>query len=174
MSKSPRFTDASLVKALEHPNRWVRLTAQRLLAEVPRVDGLDPQRCGYLTAHLKALACAARKFAGEDVGFVVEIVDLPLSRNAGRVAGGLEQLGDGDVRDRVGLVAVDRELAERHYAVHRERPFFSSLVRFMSSGPAIVMVLEAEDAIRKWRFRPFTRDGQPVKAVGFVSFNFNP
>ncbi len=37
------------------------------------------------------------------------------------------------------------------YAVHRERPFFGSLTAFMSSGPAIVMVLEAPDAIRKWR-----------------------
>ena len=37
------------------------------------------------------------------------------------------------------------------YAVHRERPFFASLTSFMSSGPAIVLVLEAEDAIKKWR-----------------------
>jgi nucleoside-diphosphate kinase len=41
--------------------------------------------------------------------------------------------------------------AEGFYAVHRERPFFASLTRFMSSGPVIVMVLEAPDAIRKWR-----------------------
>ena len=41
--------------------------------------------------------------------------------------------------------------AEGFYAVHRERPFFGSLTTFMSSGPAVVMVLEAPDAIRKWR-----------------------
>ena len=41
--------------------------------------------------------------------------------------------------------------AEGFYAVHRERPFFGSLTRFMSSGPCILMVLEAEDAIKKWR-----------------------
>jgi nucleoside-diphosphate kinase len=41
--------------------------------------------------------------------------------------------------------------AEGFYAVHRERPFFGSLTAFMSSGPAVVMVLEAPDAIRKWR-----------------------
>jgi nucleoside-diphosphate kinase len=35
--------------------------------------------------------------------------------------------------------------------VHRERPFFPSLTAFMSSGPAIVLALEAQDAIRKWR-----------------------
>ena len=47
--------------------------AQRLLAEVPGTEGLDEQRAGYLAAHLKALACAGRKFAGEDVGFVEEV-----------------------------------------------------------------------------------------------------
>mgnify|MGYP001792748077 CR=1 FL=1 len=41
--------------------------------------------------------------------------------------------------------------AEGFYAVHRERPFFGSLTTFMSSGPAIVLVLEAPDAIKKWR-----------------------
>jgi nucleoside-diphosphate kinase len=41
--------------------------------------------------------------------------------------------------------------AEGFYAVHRERPFFASLTRFMSSGPAVVLALEAPDAIKKWR-----------------------
>jgi len=41
--------------------------------------------------------------------------------------------------------------AEGFYAVHRERPFFGSLTEFMASGPAIVMALEAPDAIKKWR-----------------------
>jgi len=41
--------------------------------------------------------------------------------------------------------------AEGFYAVHRARPFFASLTEFMSSGPAIVLVLETSDAIKKWR-----------------------
>lgn len=41
--------------------------------------------------------------------------------------------------------------AEGFYAVHRERPFFRDLVSFMTSGPAVLMVLEAPDAIRRWR-----------------------
>ena len=41
--------------------------------------------------------------------------------------------------------------AEGFYAVHRERPFFESLTAFMSSGPAVVLALEREDAIRRWR-----------------------
>jgi nucleoside-diphosphate kinase len=41
--------------------------------------------------------------------------------------------------------------AEGFYAVHKERPFFASLTKFMASGPCVVMALEADDAIRKWR-----------------------
>jgi nucleoside-diphosphate kinase len=41
--------------------------------------------------------------------------------------------------------------AENFYGVHRERPFFGSLVTFMTEGPVVVMVLEAPDAIKKWR-----------------------
>jgi len=41
--------------------------------------------------------------------------------------------------------------AEGFYAVHRERPFFASLTAFMSSGPVVVLALEAPDAIKKWR-----------------------
>jgi nucleoside-diphosphate kinase len=41
--------------------------------------------------------------------------------------------------------------AERFYAVHRERGFFPDLVRFMSSGPVFVCVLEGEGAIARWR-----------------------
>jgi nucleoside-diphosphate kinase len=48
-------------------------------------------------------------------------------------------------------VFLSKPEAEGFYAVHRERPFFASLTTFMSSGPAIVLALEAPDAIRKWR-----------------------
>lgn len=41
--------------------------------------------------------------------------------------------------------------AEGFYHVHRDKPFFGELTDFMSSGPCIVMVLEAEGAIAKWR-----------------------
>jgi nucleoside-diphosphate kinase len=49
------------------------------------------------------------------------------------------------------LVRLTKAQAEGFYAVHRERPFFKSLTEFMSSGPAVVMALDAPDAIRKWR-----------------------
>ena len=41
--------------------------------------------------------------------------------------------------------------AEAFYGVHRERPFFGSLVEFMTSGPVVVQVLEGEDAVAKYR-----------------------
>jgi nucleoside-diphosphate kinase len=44
-----------------------------------------------------------------------------------------------------------REGAEGFYAVHKERPFFSELVEFMTSGPVLVQVLEGDDAIEKNR-----------------------
>ena len=53
--------------------------------------------------------------------------------------------------------------AEGFYAVHRERPFFAELTVFMSSGPAVVMVLEAENAITRWRDTMGATD--PAKAA---------
>ena len=45
------------------------------------------------------------------------------------------------------LVPVDRELAERHYAEHAEKPFFGELVEFITSAPTLALVLEGEGAI---------------------------
>jgi len=53
--------------------------------------------------------------------------------------------------------------AEGFYAVHRARPFFGELTEFMSSGKAVVMVLEAENAISKWRDTMGVTD--PTKAA---------
>lgn len=49
------------------------------------------------------------------------------------------------------MIHMTKAQAEGFYAVHRERPFFESLTTFMSSGPAVVMALEGEDAIRRYR-----------------------
>ena len=46
---------------------------------------------------------------------------------------------------------LSKQQAEGFYDVHRARPFFASLTEFMSSGPCVVLVLEADDAIKKWR-----------------------
>ena len=44
-------------------------------------------------------------------------------------------------------MTVTRQLAERHYAEHAERPFFEELVSFITSGPIVAMVLEGPDAV---------------------------
>jgi nucleoside-diphosphate kinase len=49
------------------------------------------------------------------------------------------------------MLHLSQREAEGFYAVHRERPFFKDLVRYMSSGPVIVQVLEGEDAIQRNR-----------------------
>ncbi len=53
--------------------------------------------------------------------------------------------------------------AEGFYAVHRERPFFGELTDFMSSGPCVLLALEAPDAIAKWRALMGATD--PAKAA---------
>ena len=49
------------------------------------------------------------------------------------------------------MVHLSRDQVEGFYEVHRERPFFQSLVSFMTEGPVIAMVLEAENAIERLR-----------------------
>ena len=51
----------------------------------------------------------------------------------------------------VKLLHMTLKEAEGFYAVHRERPFFSGLTEFMSSGPCVVMALEKEGAVKAWR-----------------------
>jgi nucleoside-diphosphate kinase len=75
--------------------------------------------------------------------------DAVAAHNAGRI---IQRIEDGGFTIRaMRLVNLTRKEAEGFYAVHRERPFFASLTAFMSSGPALVLALEAPDAIRKWR-----------------------
>jgi nucleoside-diphosphate kinase len=49
------------------------------------------------------------------------------------------------------LVHLADAQARAFYAVHRERPFFGDLVRFMTSGPAVVMAIEGENAVARYR-----------------------
>jgi nucleoside-diphosphate kinase len=49
------------------------------------------------------------------------------------------------------MVNMDKTRAEGFYAVHKEKPFFDNLVKFVTSGPSVVMVLEADNAIKLWR-----------------------
>jgi nucleoside-diphosphate kinase len=49
------------------------------------------------------------------------------------------------------MLKINKDQAEGFYAVHKERPFFNSLTDFMTSGPVVVMVLEGENVIAKYR-----------------------
>ncbi|MGA2159220.1 MAG: nucleoside-diphosphate kinase [Dehalococcoidia bacterium] len=49
------------------------------------------------------------------------------------------------------MLRMDRALAEKHYAVHKEKPFFEDLVKFITSGPIIAAVLEGEKAVEATR-----------------------
>src|SRR3954451_14359255 len=48
-------------------------------------------------------------------------------------------------------MTVDKDLAEQHYAEHRERPFFGDLVEFITGGPLVALVLEGHEAIQAAR-----------------------
>ena len=84
-----------------------------------------------------------------DRTFAIIKPDAVRARTAGRIIQRIEQEGF-QIRA-MRLVNLSQKEAEGFYAVHRERPFFKSLTAFMASGPAIVMALEAPDAIKKWR-----------------------
>jgi nucleoside-diphosphate kinase len=75
--------------------------------------------------------------------------DAVRARVAGRILSRIE--GAGFAIRAMRLAHLTPAEAEGFYAVHRARPFFGSLTEFMSSAPCILMVLEAPDAIRKWR-----------------------
>jgi nucleoside-diphosphate kinase len=81
--------------------------------------------------------------------FAIIKPDAVRARVAGRILSRIEDAGF-TIRA-LRLTHLTRPEAEGFYAVHRERPFFASLTAFMSSGPCVVMALEAPDAIRKWR-----------------------
>ena len=81
--------------------------------------------------------------------FAIIKPDAVAARDTGRILQRIEEAGF-TIRA-MRLVNLTQREAEGFYAVHRERPFFASLTRFMSAGPCVVLALEAPDAIRKWR-----------------------
>jgi nucleoside-diphosphate kinase len=60
-------------------------------------------------------------------------------------------------------MTIPRDLAERHYAEHQGKPFYPSLVNYITSGPVVVAILEGEDAIR--RARELMGPTDPAKAT---------
>src|SRR5437870_2751257 len=81
--------------------------------------------------------------------FAIIKPDAVKARFTGKILARIEEAGFA-VRA-LRLVQLSKADAEGFYAVHRARPFFASLTDFMSSGPCVVMALEAPDGIKKWR-----------------------
>ncbi len=75
--------------------------------------------------------------------------DAVASGHSGEILSTLEMEGFKIIALR--MTRLSRAQAEGFYAVHRERPFFASLVKFMTEGPVIVMALQREDAVAKLR-----------------------
>jgi nucleoside-diphosphate kinase len=81
--------------------------------------------------------------------FFIVKPDAVRARALGKVIAMIEASGLAVVAGRIRHLTTDD--AQRFYAVHRERPFFGDLVKFMTSGPVFVGVLEGENAIKRWR-----------------------
>ena len=75
--------------------------------------------------------------------------DAMRARVLGKILSMIEASGLTIVAGRIRHLEVGE--AQRFYAVHKERPFFGDLVKFMTSGPVFTGVLEGEDAIKRWR-----------------------
>jgi nucleoside-diphosphate kinase len=95
--------------------------------------------------------------------------DAVASGAAGRIIARIEQGGFKILAAK--LIRMSFDDAAGFYAVHRERPFFKSLCTFMTQGPCIPMVLEADNAIQRWRDLMGATD--PAKAaVGTIRKEF--
>jgi nucleoside-diphosphate kinase len=81
--------------------------------------------------------------------FAIIKPDAVAAGHIGRIVQRIEEAGF-QIRA-MQLKHLSQKDAEGFYAVHRERPFFASLTQFMSSGPVVVLALQAPDAIKKWR-----------------------
>jgi len=81
--------------------------------------------------------------------FAIIKPDAVEAKLAGRILSRIE--AEGFTVRALRLQHLTKREAEGFYAVHRERPFFGGLTDFMSSGPCILLALEAPEAITKWR-----------------------
>jgi len=93
--------------------------------------------------------------------FAIIKPDAVRAQHSGRILARIE--AEGFAVRGLRMIHMSKAEAEGFYHVHRERPFFGGLTDFMSSGPCVVLCLEAADAIKKWRDLMGATD--PAKAV---------
>ena len=85
----------------------------------------------------------------EERTFSIIKPDAVAGGHAGEILAMLEEAGFRIIGMR--MLKLSQAQAEGFYAVHRERPFFPSLVKFMTEGPIVALALEREDAVKKLR-----------------------
>ena len=81
--------------------------------------------------------------------FAIIKPDAVAAGHTGQIIGMIEKAGF-RVRG-MKMTRLSKQQAEGFYEIHRERPFFTGLVTFMTEGPVVVMVLERDNAIKHWR-----------------------
>jgi len=81
--------------------------------------------------------------------FAIIKPDAVSAKNCGKIIEMIEKNGFEILRMR--KIHLDKSKAEEFYSIHKEKPFFDSLINFMISGPIIVMALEKENALADWR-----------------------
>jgi len=75
--------------------------------------------------------------------------DAIKAKNAGAIIDMIEKNGFEIIK--MEKMKLSKDKAEGFYAVHAQKPFFNDLIKYVTSGPVIVMVLEKENAIQTWR-----------------------
>src|SRR5688500_12459182 len=75
--------------------------------------------------------------------------DAVQAGNAGRIIAHIQQAGFRILGMK--LTQISLAQAQKFYEVHKERGFYGELVEFMSSGPSVVLALESENAVSRWR-----------------------
>jgi len=81
--------------------------------------------------------------------FVMVKPDAVKRRLIGEIISRLEKVGLRIVAMR--MLQLTKVMAEEHYAIHKDKPFFDGLVKFISSGPVVAMVVEGKDAVKRVR-----------------------
>ncbi len=114
--------------------------------------------------------------ANEERTLIILKPDAVQRRFVGEILGRFERKGLKLIALR--MTKLDRTLLERHYAEHREKPFYSSLLEFMAAGPVVLGVLEGNKAIevaRKMMGKTFAHQAEPGTIRGDlgVSSQFN-
>jgi nucleoside-diphosphate kinase len=75
--------------------------------------------------------------------------DAVAAGSAGKILAKIEESGLKLIAMK--LMRLSESQAQGFYAVHKERPFFSDLVKFMTEGPVVAIIMEGDDAISRWR-----------------------